>query len=264
MTGCRDHRSLTGNTDIRMGDLRITIGQLSHEGLVEEYLWDGTDGGLTIDIPDVTDRNEKITELGGFANIGVPDFFRISLKPLDDGFEPWTGPYGKPIPEGTKEYEDAENARKEYMKQNPLYGRIVAYKGGDESLYDAPISYGEKIFTINLGRYISKIQIDSGIDGREYIGFRQDDDSIVFYEPRIRFNCDDQNETFYAKDGILYSAETNEKQIFQIDYADDIETETEATEQVEEDLPVENDTKDAEVFKENVKEPVKVEVKIRI
>lgn len=234
LTGCRNHRSLTGNTNIRMGDLRITIGQLSHEGLVEEYFWDGTEEGLTIDIPDVTDQDEKITELGGFANIGVPDFFRISLKPLDDGFEPWTGPYGKPIPEGTKEYEDAENARKEYMKQSPLYGRIVTYKGDNESLYDAPISFGEKVFTINLGKYISKIQIEAGIDDREYIGFRQDDGSIVFYEPRIRFNCDDQNETFYAKEGVLYSAETNEKLEFQIGYADDVETEADPTEYVDE------------------------------
>ena len=175
---------------------------------------------LVIDIPDVTDHDEKITELGGFANIGVPAWFKISLKPFDDGFEPWTGPYGKPIPEGTREWEDAENARIEYMKQNPLYGRIVTYEGDDESLYDAPISFEQLIFTINLGKNINSIEIDAGIDGKEYIGIRKDDGSIVFYKPAIYFNCNEQNETFYARDGILYSLKTNEKLDFQIEYPD--------------------------------------------
>ncbi len=209
-TGC-PARSVTGNTNIMMGDLRITIGQVSHEGLVEEYLWDGTEEGLVIKIPDVTDQGEKITELGGFANIGVPAWFRISLKPFDDGFEPWTGPYGKPIREGTKEYEEAEKARKEYMAKNPLYGRIVAYEGDDESLYDAPISFDELVFTIKLGKYISSIQTQSGIGGSEYIGIRQEDNSIVFYKPVVRFECDEQNETFYSVDGVLYSSKTNHR-----------------------------------------------------
>ena len=217
VVGCTD-RSITGNTDIRIGDLRITIGQVSREGLVEEYLWDGTDEGLIIDIPDTTDHNEKITELGGFANIGVPDFFRISLKPFDDGFEPWTGPYGKPIPEGTKDYEEAQNARKEYMEQNPLFDKIISYEGDDESLYDAPISFNTVVFTINLGQYINEINMREGIDGKEYIGIRQDDDSIVFYKPTVYFNCDEQNETFYAEDGVLYSKENKEKLEFQIGY----------------------------------------------
>ena len=219
LTGCTD-RSITGNTNIRMGDLKITIGQISHEGLAYEYLWDGSMESLVIDIPDVTDHDEKITELGGFANIGVPAWFKISLKPFDDGFEPWTGPYGRSIPEGTKEWEDAENARIEYMEQNPLYGRIVTYEGDDESLYDAPISFEQLIFTINLGKNINSIEIDAGIDGKEYIGIRQDDGSIVFYKPAIYFNCNEQNETFYARDGILYSLKTNEKLDFQIEYPD--------------------------------------------
>ncbi len=164
--GCTG-RSLTGNTDIRMGDLRITIGQVSREGLVEEYLWDGTEEGLVIDIPDITDQNEKITELGGFANIGVPDFFRISLKPFDDGFEPWTGPYGKPLLEGSVEYEEAQNARKEYMEQNPLYDKIVPYEGDDESLYDAPISFDTLVFLTFI--YIRKRVYFADCDNREEI-----------------------------------------------------------------------------------------------
>lgn len=217
LSGCTD-RSITGNTDIRMGDLKITIGQLSHEGLVYAYLWDGSLENLRIDVPDVTDHNEKITELGGFANIGLPAWFEISLKPFDDGFEPWTGPYGKPIPEGTKEWEEAENARIEYMKQNPLYGRIVTYEGDSEALYDAPISFEQLIFTIRLGRYINSVKISAGIDGKEYIGIKQDNGNIIFYKPAIIFECDEQNKTFYSEDGVLYSTETHEKLEFQIEY----------------------------------------------
>ncbi len=143
--------------------------------------------------------------MGGLANIGVPDFFKISLKPFDYGFEDWTGAYGKPIPEGTPEYEEAEKERIEYMSENPLYGRIVEYKGDDESLYDAPISFDELVFTIRLGRYISNIQMKGGINGSEYIGIRQDDNSIVFYKPAILYECDEQNENYYAEDGVLYT-----------------------------------------------------------
>jgi hypothetical protein len=219
ITAC-GKRSLTGNTDIRMGDLKITIGQISHEGLVEEYLWEGSEEGLTIDIPDVTDEGEKITELGGFKNIGVPDFFGIKLKPFDEGFEEWTGPYGKPLQEGTPEWEEANNARLEYMKQNPLYEKIVDYKGEDESLYDAPISFEKLTFTINLGKYINSVKISGGFGDANYIGFRQDNGSIIFYEPAVIFNCSEQNETFYSKDGILYSRKDDEKQEFQTPYPD--------------------------------------------
>ena len=204
-------RSVTGNTNITMGDLEISIGQISREGLVYEYLWDGSDEGRIIEIPDVTDRDEKITELGGRANMGVPAYFGITLKPLDYGFQEWTGPYGRPLEEGTSAYEEAKAARKEYMEQNPLYGKIVTYKGDDETLYDAPISFDELVFTIRLGKYINSIMLDSVIDGSDYVGFRQDDGSIVFYAPVYYFECDEENETFYAEDGTLYLKETGEE-----------------------------------------------------
>lgn len=209
-TACTD-RSLTGNTNIRIDDLKISIGQVSREGLVYAYLWDGTEEGLVIDIPDVTDHNEKITELGGYANIGVPALFGISIKPFDDGFDMWTGPYGKPLEEGTEAWNEMEEARREYMENTPLYGRIVEYQGEDETLYDAPISYDKMVFTINLNKYINSVKLDYGwteISG--YLGIRQDDGSIVFYEPAAYFTCDEENETYYAVDGRLYLKETNE------------------------------------------------------
>ena len=94
---------------------------------------------------------------------------------------------------------------------NPLYGRIVEYQGEDETLYDAPISYDKKVFTINLNRYINSVQLDYGwTEISDYLGIRQDDGSIVFYEPAVYFTCDEANETFYAVDGRLYLKETNE------------------------------------------------------
>ena len=208
LTGCTD-RHLLSSTNIDIGDLRVEIGQIVREGTVTGYKWDGTEEGLNIDIPELTDHNEKITKLGDY----YPSWFSISLKPFDDGFETWTGPYGKPLEEGTDEWNQMEEARREYMENsgNPLYGRIVEYIGEDENLYDAPISYEKMIFKINLNRYISSIHMNPGWGGgSEYLGIRQDDGSIVFYEPAVYFTCDEENETFYAADGILYLKETNE------------------------------------------------------
>ena len=208
ITGCTDDdRSVLQNTTIYVGDLTIEIGQWSREGNVVGYKWDGTEEGLTVNIPDVTDHDEKITSLGSY----YPSMFGFCQKPLDDGFEEWTGPYGKPLEEGTQTWKDAEAARQEYMKKSPLYGRLVEYEGEDESLYDAPISFEKLTFTINLNRYISSIKMnDQWADRKEYIGIRQDDNSIVFYKPVVYFNCDPQNENFYAENGYLYSIKTKE------------------------------------------------------
>ena len=210
LTGCTD-RHLLSNTTIYIDDLTIEIGQLVHEGTVIEYKWDGTEEGLNIDIPELTDHNEKITKLGDY----YPSCFGISLKPFDDGFETWTGPYGKPLEEGTDEWNHMQEARQEYMENsgNPLYGCIVYYKGEDEALYDAPISYDKMVFKINLSRYISSVNLRYygwGGSISEYLGIRQEDGSIVFYEPAVYFTCDEENETFYAVDGRLYLKETNE------------------------------------------------------
>ena len=88
-------------------------------------------------------------------------------------------------------------------------------------MYDGPISYDKMVFTINLGRYINEIHLDNSFGREPYIGFRQEDGSIVFYEPAVYFNCDSQNETFYSENGILYSSKTKEKLEFQMKYPDD-------------------------------------------
>lgn len=210
LTGCTD-RHLLSSTKINIGDLSIEIGQVIREGTVTGYKWDGTEEGLNIDIPELTDHNEEITKLGDY----YPYCFGISLKPFDDGFETWTGPYGKPLEQGTEAWNKMQEARQEYMENsgNPLYGRIVEYKGEDEALYDAPISYDKMVFKINLSRYISSVNLSYygwGGSISEYFGIRQEDGSIVFYEPAVYFTCDEENETFYAVDGRLYLKETNE------------------------------------------------------
>ena len=80
-------------------------------------------------------------------------------------------------------------------------------------MYDAPISYDKMVFKINLSRYISSVNLRYygwGGSISEYLGIRQEDGSIVFYEPAVYFTCDEENETFYAVDGRLYLKETNE------------------------------------------------------
>ena len=104
------------------------------------------------------------------------------------------------------------------MEKNPLYGRIIEYEGDDKTLYDAPISFDELVFTIRLGKNVSSIQMEGGIEGSEYLGIRQEDNSIVFYKPMVLFECDEQNESFYTVDGVLFSSQTNEMMDIPYDY----------------------------------------------
>ena len=37
------------------------------------------------------------------------------------------------------------------------------------------------------------------------MGLKQEDGAIVFYRPRMYFECDPENTYFYSKDGVLYN-----------------------------------------------------------
>ena len=66
---------------------------------------------------------------------------------------------------------------------------------------DHPVSCQDLVFTIRIGKNISDINraIPTG-----YVGLKQEDGAIVFYRPRMYFECDPENTYFYSKDGVLY------------------------------------------------------------
>ena len=155
LTGCTD--TLTGGKTIDMGKLQVYIEQFGKEAVVEEYSWDGTKEGLTVDIPDTTDDGVPITKIGARINIGVPAEFKVKLLLAKDS---------DPV----------------------LDGKYVKYVGNDQSLYDGPISFDKLVFTINPGANVKSTMItdyDTLPEKDRYFGVKKDDGSIVFYEPVI-------------------------------------------------------------------------------
>ncbi|WP_044932791.1 hypothetical protein [Butyrivibrio sp. AC2005] len=221
-SGNTSQNGFMSHNTITEGDFRI-YNKTEKAALVEAFLWDGTMGSLTIDVPDETSEGIKITELGGRIGIGVPDEFGIEFKPLDDsGFEPKYLPSlsQKLTPEME---EENEKLRQEYLSDQWLYDRTEYYKGTDDALYDGHISFEELKFTVNLGKNIEGVAVlDYSRTKPEwaYLGIRQDDGNIIFYQPVYSFNCDKDNQNFYSKEGKLYSKETNEE--LELNYPDGV------------------------------------------
>ncbi|MDE7083863.1 MAG: hypothetical protein K2O81_01310 [Clostridia bacterium] len=61
-------------------------------------------------------------------------------------------------------------------------------------------------FTVNIGKYICELQqISSGrLYGYGIINDDKSEDIIVYYDVKVYYNVDSENQTFYSKDGDLY------------------------------------------------------------
>ena len=67
--------------------------------------------------------------------------------------------------------------------------------------YDVPITWQDLEFTVYLGKAPEKI---ADVQESPYYGVTNPAGGIDFYRPVCRFVCDEGNETFYSRDGVLY------------------------------------------------------------
>ena len=67
--------------------------------------------------------------------------------------------------------------------------------------FDVPITWQDLEFTIYLGKELNEI---ARVTVVPYYGIRNPAGGIDFYRPVYRFVCDEGNETFYSRDGVLY------------------------------------------------------------
>ncbi len=75
---------------------------------------------------------------------------------------------------------------------------------GDPSLesHDVPVTWQDLEFTVYLGKEMRKI---ANVAEAPYYGVKNQSGGIDFYRPVCRFVCDEGNETFYSRDGVLYN-----------------------------------------------------------
>jgi hypothetical protein len=141
-----------------------------NEAFVGEYRWDGTEAGMHLSIPDAYDTY-PITSLGGYFGSGVPTPFRIKFPDS----------YGVT---GMTSIEPEEY---------PRY-----YENGYEII--------TLTFYVSLGIYLKEAKNVMF----EYYRSENEDLSITLYQVYYYFEVDSNNPYIYAKDGKLYSIETDE------------------------------------------------------
>ena len=91
----------------------------------------------------------------------------------------------------------------------PYPFRIEPARGADyvssfdpsQESFDVPVTWQDLEFTIYLGRELKEI---ARVTEVPYYGVKNLSGGIDFYRPVYRFVCDEGNETFYSRDGVLY------------------------------------------------------------
>ena len=119
-------------------------------------------------------------------------------------------------PESEKLFEiRLEDENKDFVKSE-LYkkpDRDVSFKD-DPYAYGVPegtkVTYGKITFTVKLGYRVCAIRMaEIGNDGVLIVW--NNDGSLSYYETELYFECDSQNEFFYAEDGVLFDKETDRR-----------------------------------------------------
>ncbi|MBP1573137.1 MAG: hypothetical protein J6A55_04970 [Oscillospiraceae bacterium] len=172
LTGCSMLYDNYQNNAINGFDVKYS--EVLDEAFVDTYHWDGTDEAKNIVIPEEY-NDMKITALGGYYGRGVPCAFGIELpesytETLCDEANRWTS---------SRNYEDVGSVDTVYLN-----------------------------FNIHLSKNVEEItrhSLDTFREGEYFDGEKYHTKIIIVL--LYKFTCDEDNETFYAKDGKLYYRE---------------------------------------------------------
>ena len=170
LCGCTNYcyEDTVSNMDIMYGSYFMLMSEYNPDGAaVSCYAWDGDPEKTDIVIPEKYGK-QKIKCLGGYWGKGAPSPFFIDcdsyLKIKSD-----TDEMGESMTFGTE---------------------LSMIEPGTKVVYTD--------FTLHLSKYIEKIYADMGATVYTVSGEK------TAYCPRVSIICDEDNKTFYSKDGKLY------------------------------------------------------------
>lgn len=156
-------------------DKTWTYGVSRKDAFVICHQWDGKEENKRIVIPDEFD-NVPVTRLGGYHGRGVPSPFSIRLPEAYDN-------------DNTLIVSD-----KFFQNQQAI---AAWFPNGYEIV--------EITFTLCLGKNVNSLYYHETC----YYQFTEQGKKTILYLPVFRFECAEENETFYAKDGVLYEKATD-------------------------------------------------------
>ena len=163
------------NRSVMENNLYFTCNDLGNCAFVSSYQWDGTDEKKTITIPNEVGEN-KVTRLGGYSGRGCPEPFLISL---------------------TDDYRITIDGEK-----------IYSFNSEDElDTWGFEYEIENVRFTLNIGKGINKVV---NVDMSNYYPKENEKGKVILYHPVVYIECDEDNRTFYSKDGKLYYKSNDE------------------------------------------------------
>ena len=155
----------------------IGYSKVLNEAFVSSYNWDGTDETKNIVIPEEY-NGEKITALGGYCGRGVPCAFGIEFP---------------------ESYQNNLCSEANQWFASEVYEDI----GSVDTVY--------LNFNLHISKNIEQIQIhtlDCFYNGTYFYG--EDYNSKIIVVLLYNITCDEDNKTFYAKEGKLYYRQNDE------------------------------------------------------
>ncbi len=155
----------------------IGYSKVLNEAFVSSYNWDGTDETKNIVIPEEY-NGEKITALGGYCGRGVPCAFGIELP---------------------ESYQNNLCSEANQWVASDVYEDV----GSVDTVY--------LNFNLHISENIEQIKIhtlDRFYNGTYFNG--KDYNSKIIVVLLYNITCDEDNKTFYAKEGKLYYRQNDE------------------------------------------------------
>lgn len=148
--------------------------------------WDGETEEISVVIPDTVElsrssRTCRVTKPGGFFGRGVPCQFGPKL-PNQETFE---------------ESADEPELLEEFQRQYP----------------SAPVR--DLTVRLHVGRYVSEIPLSA-----DCLRYRQREGEGTIWRITYQVDCDENNRTFYARDGKLY-LRADDTPVTQLSYGED-------------------------------------------
>lgn len=168
MFSCAAQSSMFYHDGSTVNGVDFYVNRIGRHAFAGTYTWDGSEVGKTIVIPDKVE-GMRVDELGGATGIGGITLFWICF---------------------------------------PESYNIDGYYDGSPDKYDLeePYTIEEIVFTLHLGKYVEFCEsMFSGFTFHPCTTL--EDGSKIFYRTSVYVTCDEENKTFYAKDGRLYRRE---------------------------------------------------------
>ncbi len=165
------HTGAMGTETDMAGDLLCGYNRLTGDAFAAAYQWDGREETMDFTVPD-TVFGYRVTALGGYVGRGAPYAFTVELP---ESFGHTREGFGEDLWDYALErYPNAE---------------VV-----------------ELPFTVHIGKNLEEIREE--LFG-SYYGVTPEGQEVL-YHITLTVDCDPENKTFYAEDGVLYDRETGE------------------------------------------------------